>query len=265
MSGHNYLNVGLFVPLERDNKSAVDDDLAYSASIGKQPWQLDYYGHNLDFYAGGALMLDDKPEIERAIGLMKTRRPVPSNALLSMARTHQWDEILAVPLGVSPSPYLRYVRGLAFVGKHDLASARIEANALAAQSASALGFMRYVASTLDDMLSAKVAHLDGNDTLAVTRLRGVIAGTSSLPPEAFAPWYYPAGEWLGGILLARGDLAGAEAAFRADLKRTPHNARALYGLMQTLSQAGRMDEARPLAAEIAANWRGPSSDLRLDD
>src|SRR5271165_541615 len=68
MSGHIYLDVGSFVPLLVQNREAVEMDRSYAASIGTTPQKLDYYLHNLDFYAGGALMLDDRAEAERAAG-----------------------------------------------------------------------------------------------------------------------------------------------------------------------------------------------------
>jgi hypothetical protein len=43
--------------------------------------------------------------------------------------------------------------------------------------------------------------------------------------------------------------------------RTPNNARTLYGLMQALRREGKSAEAQALAEQLAANWRGPQSDL----
>jgi len=61
---------------------------------------------------------------------------------------------------------------------------------------------------------------------------------------------------LGWLLLENGDYPGAEAAFKADLARTPHNAHVLYGLMHTLGLEGKSGEGRQYADELAANWRG---------
>jgi hypothetical protein len=267
MSGHNYLDLGLFIPLERDNRTAIDDDRTYAASIGKTPWQLDYFGHNLDFYLGGSLMLDDGPDIDRAVGFSKTSGG--ARGVLAYARERRWDDVLAWPAPVSTAIFdgflWHYARGLAFAARHDAASAHAELAVLDEATSTATGYLRNVVGSLDLLLGGRVARLDGDNATAVARFRSVIAQNAALPPEVFAPWYFPAGEWLGGTLLASGDLSGAEAAFRADLKRTPHNARALFGLMQTLSRQGRTEEARALALEIAQNWRGPLSDLRLDD
>jgi len=268
MSGHNYLDNGLFGPLERDNKIAVDDDRRYAASIGKTPAQLDYFFHNLGFYLGGTLMLDDRAETDRAIAIARATKGGGIDSL-AYARERRWEEVLALPVPEKANSFDglqgHYARGVAFVGSHDVRGAHAELATLDATLVDATGFLKNFAEALDKLLAARVAHLDGDDATATARLREVVAVVAPLPPEVFAPWYFPTGEWLGGILLHDGDFAGAEAAFRADLKRTPHNARALFGLMQTLSRQGRIDEARALSLEIAQNWRGPLSDLRLDD
>jgi len=277
MSGHNYLDNGLFGPLERDNKIAVDDDRRYAASIGKTPAQLDYFFHNLDFYLGGTLMLDDRTETERALSIaISTRAKGPNqgaNAVqaLAFARERRWNDVLALP----PAPAdasgfegftMHYARGVAFSAKHDARGAHAALADLDKKVAEGTGFFaKNYGGGLSKLLGARIAHLEGDDVTATAKLRDVIAMTASLPPEVFAPWYYPAGEWLGAILFQSGDFSGAEAAYRADLKRTPHNARALFGLMQTLTREGHTDEARALSLEIAQNWRGPMTDLRLDD
>jgi hypothetical protein len=266
MSGHIYLDLGMFGPLLRDNKTAVDDDRAYANErTGGDPWKLDYFGHNLDFYTGGALMLDDRAEIERAVGFSKgsTR----AHFVLAYVRERRWDDALAWPLPAGASAFEKlpwmYAHGVALASRGDIAGAQAQRATLEATIAGVGGRVAGYGSVLSKMLDARIAHANGDDATAVGELRSVIATTAGLPPEVFPPWYYPAGEWLGTILLGRGDLPGAEAAFRADLSRTPHNARVLYGLMQTLSRQGRLPEARALAPEIAANWRGPAEDLRL--
>jgi tetratricopeptide (TPR) repeat protein len=277
MSGHNYLDNGLYAPLERDNKIAVDDDRRYAASIGKTPAQLDYFFHNLDFYLGGSLMLDDRAETERALsiaistGAKGRNQGATAIQALAFARERRWNDVLALP----PPPAdasgfegftMHYARGVAFAAKHDARGAHVELTDLDKEVAEGSGFFaKNYGGGLSKLLGARIAHLEGDDGTAAAKLRDVIASVASLPPEVFAPWYYPTGEWLGEILFQSGDFAGAEAAFKADLKRTPHNARVLFGLMQTLSREGKTDEARALSLEIAQNWRGPLSDLRLDD
>jgi len=56
---------------------------------------------------------------------------------------------------------------------------------------------------------------------------------------------------LASVLLARGDSAGAEAAFRSALARFPEQADARGGLAETLRRAGRLDEARAESDSLA--------------
>jgi Tfp pilus assembly protein PilF len=264
MSGHAYLDLGEFAPLLAANRIAVDDDRAFAQSRNEAVTALDYYGHNLDFYLGSAVMLDDTAEISRALGFaaeLKSYR-VP----LAEARLRRWRDVLASADAVtSKSPFARmtvaYARGLALLATGDRAGA---GRARASITGGDESYTQRYADVLGRLLDARLAHADGDDARAANLLRGAIADTADLPPETVAPWYYPMGEWLGTTLLASGDPVGAEAAFRADLVRTPHNPRALYGLMQALSRQGRIAEGRAYADEIAANWHGPASELRLD-
>jgi hypothetical protein len=268
MSGHIYLDLGLFGPLERDNRVAIDDDRTYAqTATGGDPWKLDYFGHNLDFYTGGALMLDDKPEVERAVGFARTN-PDRAHYVLAYLREGRWNDVLAWPEPNGEQTFEKmawtFARGVAYAGLGDVAAAKAQRSALDALYAGKTA--RYITGyggALDGLLGARIAHAGGDDPGAIALLRSVVAETTPLPPEAFAPWYFPTGEWLGAILLQSGDAAGAEAAYRADLVRTPHNARALYGLMRSLTRQDRSAEARLLATELVANWRGPLDDLRL--
>jgi hypothetical protein len=267
MSGHIYLDVGMFGPLERDNRIAVDDDRAFAKSLGTTANRLDYYGHNLDFYLGGALMLDDRSEVERAVGFTKEAGSL--RGILALARERRWSDVLAWPApdarALGNVATWHYARAIAFAARRDVRSARAELAPLEDFVSTGNSRATYFALQQVRLIRARIAHAEGDDSAAVANLRAVVADVAPIPPEVFAPWYYPAGEWIGSILLAKGDATGAEAAFRADLQRTPHNARALYGLMRSLSAQGRIDESRALADETAANWRGPSEDLRLDD
>lgn len=267
MSGHIYLDVGRFIALERDNRRAVDDDRAYAATQKRPPASLDYYRHNLDFYGGGALMLGDDVEIDRAYGF--AREIGSGSAALIAARMARWTDVAAVPepdrARVRDVAFWRYGRGLAAVARNDILGARAELTAYDAAVAPSMkdAFPTMFYGTIRKLLAARIAHLERNDDVAVADLREAIATADEHPPELFAPWYFPMGEWLGWIELGRGNATDAEAAFRADLARTPHNARAEFGLMESISQLGRASDARELAGPIVKNWHGTMRDLRM--
>ena len=257
MSGHIYLDVGNFAGVLRENKIAVADDTAYAQTIGVAPGELDYFYHNLDFYAGGALLLDDVEEARRAATLQL--QCGDEKGLLVYARLKQFADVLdakppgnRVPDWAGVQPW-HYARGIAFAAQHDAAAAERELAALRSS--------RDHSDLAVRMLQARIEYLRGEKASAIRHLRKVIAKAAPQPPEVFAPWYYPAGEWLGWMLLRDGDAAAAEAAFRADLVRTPHNARSLHGLIEALNAQGKSSETGPLKDDLAANWRGPQSDL----
>jgi hypothetical protein len=265
MSGHIYFDLGMYAELQRDNREAVDDDRAYAAATRRDPATLDYYFHNLDFYTGGSLMLGDELETDRAIGFF--RDASNPNAMLALDRSGRYAEALrAIPEPAAGArPYWlarwRYARGIANVSLGHVDAAQAELTALNALAPPAAGWQTRPIHALAALLGARIAYARGNAPSAIEALRGVIADSAAQPPESFAAWYYPIGEWLGWMLLESGDAAGAEKAFRADLIRVPHNPRALYGLMQALSAQDRTQQGDAYSGEIGRTWRGRFGDL----
>ncbi len=263
MAGHTDLDVGLFPQLLNEEREAVSLDRAYAATLSKAPSELFYFKHNLDFYAGGALMLGDAGETAAALAIAQAQEQ--GTALLILARLGRWDDVLASPKPARGRAVLtwKYARVLAYAARKDVPAASA---ALADYETS------LKAATHPDyfepnhrLARAQVAAAQGDSRAAEADLRAALREVAKFPPEVFAPWFYPAGEWLGWLLLERGDYAAAEAAFREDLARTPHNAHSLYGLMHALAHEGKASEARQYADDLAANWRGPLDALNAPE
>jgi tetratricopeptide (TPR) repeat protein len=262
MPGHTYLDVGDFDSLENTARNSVTLDDAYAKSLGVEPFSLYYHRHNLDFWAGAALMLDDVGEVDQATAEFVAAHS--TGAMMIYARERDFAHVDAYPAPDPGKPYAvfeyHYARMLSALSRSDNAAAARE---LAGVDAVIRTSFKSAPTDVPEgaLAHARMAHALGDDATAVTLLRHALDVSKDDPPEEFAPWFYPAGEWLGDILFEKGDFEGAEAAFRADLKRTPNNARVLYGLSRALEREGRRDEARALAPLIAANWRGDSTDL----
>ena len=262
MSGHTFLDVGSFVELERANTLAVRDDEAYAASVGKKPMDLDYYSHNLDFYGGSGLMLDDLAVADDSAARFAEVKN--THALLIYARERRWDAIAAWPAPdpkrVSANLLYRYARTLAALARGDDAGVTSERASLGSVIAKMDAYRSL--APISTLLDARIAFAHGDRDKAYSSMHAYIKAVADAPVEAFAPWYFPAGEWLGAMYLRAGDPVSAEAAYRADLARTPNDARDLFGLSEALAEQGRLDESRVLAPQIVANWHGPASDLR---
>ena len=77
-----------------------------------------------------------------------------------------------------------------------------------------------------------------------------------------ADWFYPTRHYLGAALRDLGKAAEAEAVYRDDLRRNPHNGWALFGLERALSAQRKAREAKQTAAAFARAWR--DVDIRLE-
>jgi tetratricopeptide (TPR) repeat protein len=67
-------------------------------------------------------------------------------------------------------------------------------------------------------------------------------------------WPLPVRHFLGAVLLKAGRPAAAEAVYRADLDRYPHNGWALYGLVQSLRAQEKFQDAERVEEEFKAAW-----------
>lgn len=88
--------------------------------------------------------------------------------------------------------------------------------------------------------------------LALTGGKAEVAEQLSRQAAAVAPGWFAPFVGLGNALQARGDLAGAEEAFRAALERHPQSAEAYCNLSNVLNEQGRHDEAMVAAARAVS-------------
>jgi hypothetical protein len=65
----------------------------------------------------------------------------------------------------------------------------------------------------------------------------------------------PPAHALGALLLEAGEMAEAEAVYRADLARHPENGWALHGLAECLRRRAATAEAAQLDARFSRAWQ----------
>ena len=99
------------------------------------------------------------------------------------------------------------------------------------------------------MLAVALPYVDGRLALmakdhaaAAKSLREAAAAEAKLSYDEPPQWYLASNLWLGQALLASGDAAGAEAAFRADLEHDVEHGRSLQGLALALRAQNRKRE-----------------------
>ena len=67
-------------------------------------------------------------------------------------------------------------------------------------------------------------------------------------------WPLPIRHYLGAALLMAGEPAEAEAVYRKDLAKHPHNGWGLFGLAQSLRAQGKNSEAETVEQEFKTAW-----------
>jgi tetratricopeptide (TPR) repeat protein len=117
----------------------------------------------------------------------------------------------------------------------------------------------------ENVLGAKIALAKKDTTQAIAMLTEAIAMQDSLKYGEPPDWFFPVRESLGATLLMKGDAAGAEKIFRADLERNPRNPRSLFGLREALKAQGKDYDAGFVQNQFAASWKGGTTALKMDD
>jgi tetratricopeptide (TPR) repeat protein len=297
MPAHIYLRTGDWTSAIEANQHSVRHALDFKHS--DTPAAEHACGHCLDFLRYAHSMVGNFDGAREAAEQFQELNKDPTDTLAVLLRFRRWDDVLIFPEPPSDakskfdSPHFvqgfwHFARGLALVGsgriehaESELAALRVEFKLLPAQASQGVQATQAAAldveHTLDRLfergnrealtmadliLGARLAEARKNPTDAVALLRKAVnvqdAGAYSEPPV----WYYPIRESLGGALLKLGQSAQAEAVFREDLRRNPHNPRSLYGLAAALRAQHREAPAAEAQAQFRALWQ--PADVKLE-
>lgn len=266
MGSHIWMQTGAFALLQRDGARSVIADETFARSHGIDPRTLDYYDHNLDFWAGAAIMRGRLTDYDRIAKRYGTRE----FPLYYLARLARWNVILNAPdLNVrkpsaSPESLLawHYARCLAFAALQHPTGAARERNAYVAIETKLPSDERAFFEVERNVVDAKVADAVGDGPRAVTFFERALAIADAQPADNYPNWRFPLREWLGTSYLHRGNAAAAEGVFRQDLARDKGNGRSLYGLMLAL-QAQRSPDVAAVERAYHAAWRQSDTPLHL--
>ena len=188
----------------------------------------------------------------------------PAEPLLVMVRFGKWDELDAEP---RPDPRYNaltglwlHARGMASASrkKPDDAQRHLdELRALIAKVSpteqASNNPTRAVLEVGAKVLEARIAEVKG-DPRTHDLWAEAVALEDNLTYAEPADWFYPIRHFQGAALLAAGRPADAEAVYRADLARHPHNGWALSGLAQALRAQRRTKEALQAEYELDQVW-----------
>lgn len=287
MPAHTFMRLGDYDSAARVNVAAAGADRQYFLKNAPGVY-TSYYTHNVHFLSAALTMQGRNREalaaakrtalvIQPVLSMDPGFEKYSAMPILTLIRTRQWADILALPVPaadqVTTANLRHFAMGLAFASQGKLAEAGQQKEAfekgvaaLPKERSFGLNPESDVMKIAEHVLAAKIAQANHDGTKMVDELKLAVAAEDALGYDEPADWYYPpTREALGAALLANGQPDEAERVFRQDLRDNRRNGRSLFGLMEALKQQGKADEAALLEPQFRAAWAKADGPLTLSD
>lgn len=275
MPSHTYYQIGRYRDAARANLDAMDVDAAWAKRTEgpEDLFKLWYYGHNVSFALGGAMMAGDAPAALKIGGVFRASTPAKTNPWAQMGVSRGWfaygrygdvDGLLetAAPDHPLQRAIWRYARGEALSRRGDAAGVRAEAAALAAGRPAIMAdpskSFVVLADVGREVLLGRAAMLENNPRqaarhyLKAAQLQERKLGESRDPP----PWWYPVRRSYAAALLASGQADKALAETGKVLVRWPHDPLTLVVASRAEAKLGRTDAAGERMKQAGREWVG---------
>jgi tetratricopeptide (TPR) repeat protein len=283
MPAHIFQRVGRYADASTANERAVRVDLAYMQKTTPPGYYPMYLGHNYGFLAfsssmegRSAVSLEAARHASKAmppgmIDMMPGMDFFVAEPLLTMVRFGKWDDLLAEPRPDPKYPVLTgfwlHGHGMALAAKGRTTEALAHRDELLKLAAAVPPELLAGQSSAKDVLGlaakvieARVATLQKRkDSLALWAEAVDLA--DKLAYAEPDDWFYPVRHYQGAALLSAGKAKEAEAVYREDLRRHPHNGWALFGLSKSLAAQKKTAEAAAVNDEFDAAWK--NADFKL--
>jgi len=270
MPSHTWYRVGRYREAAFTNLAAIEADKAWVKAAGwsKDSWDIPYYGHNVRFALGGAMMAG---EAAAALGIAARYAEVPEASLgsspwqqagagsawFALGRYGDPDAVLAMKEPGEKLGFLRamrhYGRGEALARKGDAAGVRAEAALIRPAGPKMLSAQMEIAR---EVLLGRAAMLEGRYPLAQTHFRKAAARQEKVFGDGGDPpiWWYPTRRSLAAALLAEGQLVPALTQARAVLAKWPNDPLSLAVAARAEERLGRQTVADGDWAKAQAGW-----------
>ncbi|SEI55803.1 hypothetical protein SAMN05216327_102444 [Dyadobacter sp. SG02] len=283
MPSHIYINTGDYHLGSLSNVFSVEADSTYITKCYAQgAYPLAYFPHNYHFLAATATLEGNSElawlaaqKVQQYTAKEVMRQPgwgtlqhyytIPYYVAVKFSK---WDTILAEPSPTKDLVYPRaiwhYARGMAFLGKHDLANAQKEMTALGSLAADTTlkNITVWNINTSEDLvkiaskvLSAGIAARQNQLDKSATLLGEAIAIEDNLNYNEPPDWFFSVRHHLGSVLLKAGKAAEAERVYREDLATWKRNGWALIGLHNALVQQKNSSQAQVVKTEFDKAWQ----------
>ena len=284
MPSHIYINTGDYHLGTLSNLESVKVDSIYTTACHAQgAYPLAYYPHNYHFLAATATLegngslawmaakkLQEHTATEIMVlpewGTLQHYYTIPYYIAVKFA---MWDTILAFkPITekklVYPKAMEHYARGMAYLGKQDMANAQKEMNSLKTIAADSslqhlsiwgINTVANLVQIAEKILAAEIAAKQNQWDTAISSLNEAVAIEDNLNYNEPPDWFFSVRHYLGAVLLKAGKYKEAENVYQRDLQTWRKNGWALNGLYKSLESQKRNTEAQKVKAAFDEAWR----------
>lgn len=289
MPSHIYINTGDYHLGTIANINAVDRDSSYVTQCHAQgAYPVAYYPHNYHFLAATATLSGNSAWALKAAAKMEkqTRHKgmnIPALATLQHYNTipyfvhikfAKWDDILSTPPLDTMPVYMQgirhYARGMAWLGKNDIAKARAELTELKtiAREDTLQQLTIWEINTLASVIDIAVLVLEG-EVLAkenkweesIALLQNAVDQEDALNYNEPPDWFFSVRHHLGAVLIEAGKAKQAIDVYRADLVKFPRNGWALKGLSKAYEMDKNTSGQDTAEKDFAAAWQHADTDI----
>ena len=269
MPSHTWYRVGRYRDAAFANLAAIEADKVWIGQTGwkKPDWEIPYFGHNVHFALGGAMMAGEARAAltiaDRVAGLPADKLESPwmqliaGSAWFARGRYDDPDKVLALAAPDAKHAFLgamrHYGRGEALARKGDAVGVRAEALSIKPAGDKLLAAQ---ASIAREVLLGRAAMIEGRYAVAGQHFRKAaerqekVFGDGGDPPV----WWYPVRRSLAAALLADGQAAPALGQARAVLAKWPYDPLAMSVAGRAEALLGQEGFAARDAAAARAGW-----------
>ncbi len=288
MPSHIYIRTGDYHLGTLSNLRAVEADSVYTTACHAQGvYPLAYYPHNYHFLAATATlegnsklawMAAQKLQEHTATDIMDqpgwgTLQHYYSIPYYVGVKLAMWDTLLALPHPPKDLVYLKairhYARGMAYLGKNDIANAQKESEALKTLSADTslqqvtvwdINTMADLVQIAVKVLAGEIAGRENRFNTAISMLKEAVKIEDRLNYNEPPDWFFSVRHHLGAVLLKAGKYEEAEKTYRKDLQIWKKNGWALAGLYESLVQQKK--DAQTVKTAFDEAWKYADHVLR---
>ena len=263
------------------------DENYFKTSYEEGLYSLGYYPHNIHFLWAcaafeGNFVQSMKAARDVQAKISTTMMVSPDYSVLqhlyatpmyNLVQFGKWDEVLAENLAFPNELYLKgvwsYGRGMAFVRKGKLESAREQLKELSAALAG-FGVAKKSAwinnpadilKVAEKVLIAEMNAAEGKQEQAKQAFEEAVKSEDALRYNEPADWHKPVRQSYGAYLIRIGDYSLAEKPLREDLSFYPGNGWSLQGLYQALQKQKNGKEASATLSQFNKSWT--KADIKL--